>query len=173
VDDSTKIPEKIYESLQRLTGLHRQLMETVRMERVALVAADIPRIEEATVAKQAIIEAIRAAESDRLKCTIELAVALHKQVRDLTLPNIIIIVQGYDQKLSERLQTAFNALTLLIKRISEQNTENQTLVENSLMHIQNMKNNVLRETVPKSTGYTSKGQKSNGRNGARLIEKDA
>ena len=58
-----KIFLQIYETLQRLTGLHRQLMDTVRMEREALVAADIKGIEDATLAKQALIEAIQDARA--------------------------------------------------------------------------------------------------------------
>lgn len=154
-------------------GLHRQLLDTVRMERDALISAEIPRIEEATVAKQALVEAIRSAESARLRLTAELAIVLKKPVRELTLPKLIVAVQGMNAKLGEQLQTAFNVLTHLIKRIVESNKENQQLVENSLLHVQEMKTNILGETVPKSSTYTSKGQKSGVPNGARLIQKEA
>lgn len=164
---------RLLESLQKLTGLHRQLMETIRLEREALVAADIMRIEEATVAKQALVEAIRAAEADRLKNVAEIALVTKRPLRDLTLPNLIVLIQGEDVKASEQLRTAYNALSLLIKRISEQNKENQKLVEASLVHIQEMKSNVLKESTPKNSTYTAKGQKASGVNGARLIQKDA
>ncbi len=143
------------------------------MEREALIAASIPRIEEATVAKRALIEAIKAAESARLRVVTELAVALKTPMRELTLPKIIVAIQVLNAKLSEQLRTGYNALSLLIKRIEEANKENQQLVENSRAHIQAMKNNVLGETVPRSSTYTAKGQKSAGMNGARLIQKDA
>ncbi len=165
--------QSIYESLQRLTGLHRQLLDTVRLEREALVAANIKQIEEATSAKQALVEGIRQAESDRLKRTAELALAWRRPLRELTLPQLIIAFQSSDPKISEQLRSAFNALTLLIKRISDQNQDNKALVETSLMHIQEMKKNVLSETVPKSNTYTAKGKRSAGASGARLLEKEA
>lgn len=172
-EQNTSVIDSIHAALQKLTGLHRQLMETVRMEREALVAADIRRIEEATVAKQALVEAIRQAESRRIGHVAELAVILRKPVRELTLPAIIIQVQGHDAKRAEQLRSAFNALTLLIKRIAEQNTSNQRLVEESLMHVQQMKGNVLGETTPKANTYTAKGQRSGAQPGARLFSKEA
>jgi flagellar biosynthesis/type III secretory pathway chaperone len=168
-----KIFLTIHETLQRLTGLHRQLLDTVRLEREALVAADIARIEEATLAKQALIEGIRAGESNRIRHTAELAVLLRKPLRELTLPNLIVAIQGMNPKLAEQLRTDFNALTLLIKRIAEANKENQALVSSSLEHIQQMKTNILGESVPKSSTYTAKGQKSGGIQGSRLIHKEA
>jgi hypothetical protein len=168
-----KIFLQIYETLQRLTGLHRQLMDTVRMEREALVAADIKGIEDATLAKQALIEAIRQSESDRIRATTELALLWKKPLRELTLPVIVTQIQTSNPKLSEQLRSAYNALTLLIKRITEQNQDNLALVQNSLAHIQEIKKNVLGETTPKSNTYGSKGQKTAGPKGARLISKEA
>ena len=165
--------DSIQASLQKLTGLHRQLMETVRMEREALISADIRRIEEATVAKHALVDAIRQAESERIGCVADLAVELRRPLRELTLPAIIILVQGENPKRAEQLRTAFNALSLLIKRISEQNADNQKLVEESLIHVQEMKGNVLGETTPKANTYTAKGQRSGVQSGARLISKEA
>ena len=83
------------------------------------------------------------------------------------------MIQGKNPKQAEQLRTAHNTLTLLIKHIAEQNSENQKFVAESLAHIQAMKKNILGESVPKSSTYTAKGQKSGGMNGARLIEKEA
>jgi flagellar biosynthesis/type III secretory pathway chaperone len=168
-----QITQAIYESLQRLTGLHRSLMDTVRLEREALISAEVKRVEETTVAKQGLVEAIRQAESKRILCVAELAVAWRKPVRELTLPKLIVAIQGENPKFAEQLRTAYNALTILIKRITDQNRENQKLVEESLVHVQQMKTNILGETIPKANTYTAKGQKSGISSGARLISRDA
>lgn len=168
-----KIFQQIHEALQRLTGLHRQLMDTVRLEREALVAADLKGIEDATLAKQALIEAIRRSESDRIRFAGELALLWKKPLRELTLPVIVTQIQTSHPKLSEQLRSAYNALTILIKRITEQNQENLALVQSSLAHIHEMKKNVLGETTPKSNTYNPKGQKTMGAKGARLISKEA
>jgi aromatic ring-cleaving dioxygenase len=156
-------------SLQKLTGLHRQLMETVRLEREALLAADLKGIEDATLSKQLLVETIRQAETERLRVTGELAQIWKKPLRDLTLPLIVTQTQTSHPKLSEQLRSAYNALSILIKRITEQNRDNHVLVQNSLMHIHEMKKNVLSEAAPKANTYNPKGQKSSSANGARII----
>ena len=160
--EAERIISSLYESLQKLTGLHRQLMDTVRMEREALVAADIPRIEEATVRQAGVDRSDSHRRSERLKRVWRACIMLKKPVRELTLPKLIILVQGSESEASgttsHRLQRAHS----LIKRIDEQNRENQKLVQKSLAHIQEMKKNILGETVPKSSTYTAKGQKSGG-----------
>jgi len=164
---------QIHEALQRLVGLHRQLLDTVRMEREALVQADAPRIQEATCAKQALIEAIRQAESERLKRTGELALLWKKPLRELTITNIVLAIQGVDPKSAEQFRSIQNTLVIMVQRISDQNRDNQTFVERSLEHVKNMKKNVLGESAPKTNTYTQQGQRSNPVAGARLISKEA
>lgn len=164
----------IYQSLQKLTGLHRQLMDIVRMEREALTQADVRGIQEASVSKQAMIEGIQRAETDRLKALSELAVAWKKPMRELTLPNIIVAIQTIDPKAAEQLRSAHNALTILIRRISESNKDNQALVERSLENIHNMKRNILGESAPKAGTYSQSGQKVNqAAGGPRFVSKEA
>ncbi len=163
----------IYEVLQKLIGLHRQLLEKVRQEREALVAVNIPLIQEITHSKESLIEMVRQEESKRLKYTGELAIAWKKPLRELTLPSIIIAIQGQDSKTAEQLRSSYNALSFLIQRIDEQNQSNKRLIQESLKHVENMKKNVLGEAAPRSEVYTQQGQKTAGASGAsRLISKE-
>jgi hypothetical protein len=167
---------EIQESLQQLIGLHRQLLDACRHEREALVQADLKAIEERTVAKQAIVEAIRAAETERLKRVSKLAMQTKKPVRELSLPLLIAhLQQGSPQarRGAELLQGSLSALTLLIERITEANASNRALVERSLEHVEEMKRNVLGEAVPKSNTYTQQGQRQAVTGGARLFNKEA
>ena len=149
-------------------------MDIVRMEREALVQADVRGIQEATVAKQAMIEGIQRAETERLKALSELAVLWKRPMRDLTLPAIIVTIQSLDPKFTEQLRSAYNALTILIKRITESNKDNQVLVERSLENIHHMKQNILGESVPKASTYTQNGQKVNQTtSGPRFVSKEA
>lgn len=163
---------QLNQALQRLIGLHRQLLETVRFEREAMVKADLHEIQETTLAKQALVEALQRAENERLRPIGLLAVAWKKSVKELTLTQIIQDIQGRDPKGAETLRTAQNALNILIQRISEQNKDNQEFVEKSIQHIHTMAKNVLGESVPRSNTYTSQGQRSNPVHGARLISKE-
>ncbi len=164
--------QDLYAVLQKLLGLHRQLLETIRHERQALISANTGNIQEAAHAKQALIETIRQQEVERLKITGALAIAWKRPLRELTLSNVIIIVQEKDQKTAEQLRSVYSALTLLIQRITDQNRDNQVLVEKSLEHVHSMKKNVLGESVPRSNTYSAKGQRSAPQSGARLISQE-
>ena len=164
---------KIYETLQTLTGLHRQLLETVRVERTAIIDADLRAIHQITATKQDLVEKIRLTENERLKFTTELAVLWKKPLRDLTLPNIIIAIQGEDSKGADQLRSIHNTLTVLIQRITDQNSNNLVLIERSLEHVNAMKKNVLGESAPASGTYTQSGQKTSSSSSSRLFSGEA
>ncbi len=165
---------EIHQSLQALIGLHRQLLETVRREREALTQADLSGIQEATFAKEALIEQIRNVDAARTRSLAELALSLKRPMRELTLTNIVISVQTMFPKHADQLRSSYNALQVLTDRISEQNGYNRELIERSLEHVHNMKQNVLGESVPASSTYSAQGQKVNrGASGARLISQEA
>jgi flagellar biosynthesis/type III secretory pathway chaperone len=171
VDSETN---NIHQSLQKLIGLHRQLLETVRLEREALKSADLAGIEEATRTKEALIAAIAREEIERLKSVAAFAVAHKRKVHDCTLQQIILEVQATDIKASEQMRSAFNALTILIQRIREQNEANKILVEESLLHVSKMKGNVIGERAPKTEVYTSQGKKAVARTGkSGLLSREA
>lgn len=163
----------LHQNLQRMIGLYRQLLDTVRMEHEALVQADLKNIQDTTLGKQALIEGIRATESDRLRIIGALAVEWKKPPRELTLSSVIVTIQGHDPKSAEQLRSAFNALTVLVKRVAEQNEENRGLVDRSLAHIHEMKRNVLGEAEPRSGGYDQKGRRSGKLGASRLLSKEA
>lgn len=163
---------QIQETLQKLIGLHRQLLDAVRMERDALVQARVRDIEDAVYAKQALIEGIRQAEAARMKFVAELATLWKKPARDLTLGNIVIEIQAREPKFAEQLRSALNALNILIKRVSEQNEDNRALVDRSLESIHTMKKNVLGEVSPKTDVYNQKGHKAAATASSRLISKE-
>ena len=100
--DAKQTPiSQIYQVLQKLLGLHRQLLETVRMEREALTSADLKGIQEAAYAKEALIETIRQQESIRLRALGELSSQWNRPLKDLSLPNLIIAVQASDPKFAD------------------------------------------------------------------------
>lgn len=164
---------QILETLQKLIGLHRQLLETVRLERQALTDADLSGIQEATFAKEALVASIRIQETRRLQVTAEIAFILKRPLKELKLADLIVAVQVQEPKLSEQLRSALNALTILISHIREQNESNRALVERSLDHVSEMKRNVLGEQNPMRDTYTQHGQKSKNSGGSRLLSREA
>lgn len=165
--------EQIYQHLQRLIGLHRQLLDVVRVEREALIQAEVIGIQEATLAKQAAIEAIQRAETERLKSIAELAILWKQPVRELTLGVIITRLEPFDQRQAEQFRSAQATMNLLIRQASEQNEDNRALVSRSLDHINQMKQNVLGESSPQAGTYNQQGAKNRGSGASRLISKEA
>ncbi len=180
---SSQVVGRLHASLQKLIGYHRQLLEIVRAEKDALVSAEMKTIREMTCSKQVLIESIRLEESLRARVVAELAQLWNKNPAELTLNQIIIEIQGEKQsargiapKLPEQLRSSYNALVLLVKRVTEQNQENAVCVERSLEHIKNMKRNVLGEAAPSAQTYTQQGTRTSppgAGKGSRLISREA
>ena len=164
---------RLQQSLQKLIGLHRQLLETVRLERDALLSADVRAIQETTLAKEALIESIRVADNERLHVIGDLALAWKKPARELTLSNVIIVIQGESLKAADQLRSSQTALQLLVQRTQEQNQNNRKICERSLSTLQTMKKNVLGEAAPKSDVYSQQGQRVNAAAQSRLLSREA
>ncbi|OFZ78237.1 MAG: hypothetical protein A2583_02645 [Bdellovibrionales bacterium RIFOXYD1_FULL_53_11] len=164
---------ELHKILERMIGLHRQMLETVRMERNSIAAADVSGIQEAALAKEGIIAAIRQQESERLKTIAVMALKSRRKISDLTMNVLVLETQEVDAGFSEQLRSTFAALVMLIDRVLEQNDHNKAVVEKSLEHVRNMKANILRESVPRSGTYSSSGQKVGGRHGeARMFSQE-
>ncbi len=165
----------LHETLQELIGLHRQLYEVVKSENAAITQADVKATYEATSAKEALIHWIHQAELSRQAIVRNWCDAEQIPPADATLRNLILRVQGRDSALADRLQVDLTTLLVLVERIKKQNELNGSLVNESLRHIQNMKQNIFGETNPKAATYNQSGQRNAGStnaHGPRLISKE-
>lgn len=168
--------DRLHECLQKLIGLNRQLLEIIRVEHEALVQAQLKSIQEATYAKHALIEVIREKDSERRAILAEVSTLWKKPIESLTLGTLIHGLQNStlqsNQKRAELFQSNWNTLTVLLKRVLVQNEENRILVEKFLMHLNQMKLNVLGEFSPKADLYTQQGTRASASTAARLISKE-
>ncbi|MEO5971227.1 MAG: flagellar protein FlgN [Bdellovibrionia bacterium] len=162
----------ISQVLKKLIGSHRRLLDVVREEKACLVQADLSKIQTATRAKEGLIEEIQQTESARLKLMTELSVEWKRPLKELSLTQLIITIQGTDPKGAEQLRSNLNILTVLMQRITEQNQESQAFIERSLEHVRQMNKNVMGEVTAKSSTYTPQGQRSSGLNPSRYISKE-
>lgn len=152
--------------LSRHIGLHRQLLDLVRLENEAIVQMNLKEIQEITFSKEAVINAIQNCEDQRKLVSEKLGAS--------ELEKLILNLQDAgNTSLSEQFRTAYNTLKLLIEHISNQNDENKSLVEHSLVHIQNMKKNILGISEAQNTTYTAHGQSHSEASRPRLIEQEA
>lgn len=150
---------QIYDVLNKLVGLHRKLLEVVRLEREHLIEAQPKAIETITQQKHFLIEEIHQIEIIRIKLSAEFAVENKKNIKELTLKNLILAIQGEYPKIAQQLQSVKNTLLILSQRISEQNKENLILIERSLEHIEAMKRNLIQVQDISIDTYSQQGQK--------------
>jgi flagellar biosynthesis/type III secretory pathway chaperone len=165
--------DELYQCLQKHLGLHRQLLDTVRREKAVLVEANLKGLQECTVQKESLIEAIQTQERARLQVIGELARLWKKPLREMSLAQVIVWVQGFDLKRADGLRSVYQALQVLVKRIEETNLQSRELVLTSLANIDAMKRNVLGEANPRSATYTPHGQKTQGSGSSRLLSREA
>ena len=87
--------------LQKLTGLHKDLLEVVRAERQALADADLKTLQDCVFKKEALIETIRISESRRTQLVEKIGFDLgwRRPAAELSLSKIIIEVQGTEPKI--------------------------------------------------------------------------
>ncbi|NDD93356.1 hypothetical protein EBZ37_14905 [bacterium] len=155
--------------LQKLLSLHRQLLESLRTEREALLGMDVKKIHEAALEKQGILHQIAFAEQDRASSAIQVAEQLSAPKDQQNLSKLVLLAQSVSLKISDQLRSVQQALQLLVVRIQEQNQSNLRLVESSLQHLEQMKKNVIGESDPRSGTYSSSGQRQNAPVQSRLI----
>ena len=166
-----EVPLKLHGVLQSLIGAYRKLMDVVRAEKAALVNADLRSIQELTYHKEAILFDIQRIENERLSLVSRSEVLWGIDSGMLTVTDVIHRVQVRRPQVADQLRSSLNALVVLMQRVSEQNRENQELVQKSIEHVESMKANLLGATSPQGGTYNAHGQRSGASGGRRLIAK--
>lgn len=164
-----KVLAELYQQLQKLLSLHRQLLELLRTEKQALVDADVTKIEELALSKQGLLDQIAFHDELRRKLIAQLSPGGGDAI---TLSKVAIIAQGIQVKLGEQFRSVQQALSHLLGRIEEQGSYNRQLVEQSLETLVQMKRNILGSEAPRANTYSARGQQNNNNSGARLISRE-
>ena len=151
--------KKITDVLHQLIGLHRQLLDLIRVERAHLSEANLHDIEKVTQQKHLLVEEIHRVEVHRMQALAEFAVESKKPIKELSLSGLILMIQGEFPQISQQLSSMKNTLLVLSQRISEHNKENAALIERSLANIDAMKTNLFLAEKPHSETYSQTGQK--------------
>lgn len=165
--------KKLQESLSHLIGLHRQLLETLRQERDALVDANKSVIEECAFAKDACLQAIAQSEKDRAEIVAQLAVEWKRPISQMTLSYILTETEPSQPAQATALRSQLNALVVLVERVKEQNQYNGALIERALENIEAMKANVFQNEAPQTQTYNSQGSRAQAPSQSRLISQEA
>jgi len=172
----SSLGERLHESLKELIQLHRQLHEVIKNENDSISNADIKGTYDATASKEAFVHLIYQADLSRQSIVQAIIHDEGIETKNPSLRDLIIHFQGKDATLSNKLQSDFNMLMILVDRIKKQNELNGKLVSESLKHISNMKKNIFGETTHQARTYNQQGQKNEGsakEHGPRLVSREA
>ncbi len=157
------------ENLDQQVKVYRALLEVVRKERDVLVAADIEQLNENNKAKEAILVKVRSLDVARLKYAQDLAQAVDA---DVSQPRLLEIASKINLVDGDRLRVLHSTLELLVKRLSELNKGNETLVKAALQNVTGAIDSIKGTLQAKPT-YGKKGALvTSPQNGEHLVSKD-
>lgn len=128
--------------------IYRSLLDLVRREKEILIAAKIDDLNSNNKAKEAFIFKIKGLEKIRERHAREMANLVGA---DSENPRLLEIAAKIDSAESSRLHSIHTTLNLLIKRIKEINTSNETLVQSSIKMVNGALGAIREQLQPKPT----------------------
>lgn len=158
--------------LDQMVGLHRNLLENCRDEKVALSEANLKLLQEKTLSKEYIVESIKNIEKKRSDLFNEINFNLNSNRPLGTLTELINEVEGSHPEESNRLRSLLTTLMHLVGSIQKINDQNKEFISKNIVHIEEMKKNVLGESNQKSDTYGNKGSVNGIKNSPRLFSKE-
>lgn len=157
------------DNLDQQVKVYRALLEVVRKERDVLVAAEIEQLNENNKAKEAILVKVRSLDVARIKYAQDLAQAVGA---DANQPRLLEIASKINLTDGDRLRVLHSTLELLVKRLSEINKGNETLVKAALQNVTGAIDSIKGTLQAKPT-YSKKGALvTSPQNGEHLVSKD-
>lgn len=124
--------QNLIESLDQLVTVYRHLLEAVRRENEALVAAEMNRIPEINDTKEKLVYKVRQLDLQWQLSADTLAAQLGMSESKPSLLGLASVHQGEQ---ATKLEQLHSVLTMLVSRISEINKNNALLVKAALSHI--------------------------------------
>jgi len=163
--------DELYIELYQLVGLYKKFLEIVREEEALLIKADVKLIQEILYSKEVLLNSLSQTEKNRLAVLKKLENIYKCDSDTLTLEFIAKSLDGKDAVRAAKLRATQNTLRVIVERVREQNTKNQNLAENALVHISQMKTNLIGEQ-PSQMTYTAKGKSTQSSKNTSLIQKE-
>ena len=145
--------EELIATLQKETEAYKELLPVVERKTRAIIANDIKQVQEITEFEQAAIGKVSGLEQRRTEIMNNIGVVLNKKVSDLTLPNLIKLLDRQPQE-QQKLAEIHKELKTLLKRLAEVNGHNRNLIEQSLEMISYNMNLIQSTRIVPGNNYT-------------------
>ena len=146
--------EELITVLRQEEKAYQELLPIVENKTQVIIKNDLTALQEITAKEQLTIELVTSLEHKRDEVIVNMGVVLSRNPKTLTLKKLIGLLEKQPKEQKE-LSELHDSLTVLLKRLSELNSRNQALIEQSLEMIEfNM--NLLQSTrmSPGSGSYS-------------------
>lgn len=146
--------EELITVLKAEEEVYKQLLPMVEQKTQIIIRNDLTALQKITEQEQLAIERVTSLEHKRDEVIVNMGVVLSRNPRTLTLKKLIELLERQPKEQKE-LAVLHDSLTTILKKLSDANLRNQSLIEQSLEMIEfNM--NLIQSTrmSPGSGNYT-------------------
>jgi len=145
--------EELIATLRQEQAAYQELLPVVEKKTQAIIANDLKQVQDITEVEQSAIGKISGLEQKRTEIMNNIGIVLNKKVSDLTLPNLIKLLDRQPQE-QQSLAELHKNLTDVLKRLSEVNGHNRNLIEQSLEMISYNMNLLQSTRIVPGNNYT-------------------
>ena len=152
--------EELVMILSKEEEIYKELLPVVEEKTQIIIRNDLTALSEITEKEQLVIEQVTSLEHKRDEVIVNMGVVLNRNPATLTLKKIISLLEKQPDE-QKKLAELHDSLTGILKRLSDINVRNQSLIEQSLEMIEfNM--NLIQSTrmSPGSGNYTKNAYES-------------
>ena len=145
--------EELIATLRGEQETYQALLPVVESKTQAIVANDLTKIQQITEIEQEAIGKIMTLERKRAEVIKNMGIVLNKKVSDLTLPNLIKLLEQQPAQQQE-LKEIHIELTKTLNRVNSVNGHNKNLIEQSLEMISYNMNIIQSTRIVPGNNYT-------------------
>ena len=145
--------QELIATLQKEQEAYQELLPVVEEKTQAIIANDLRKVQGITEIEQAAIGKIIKLERKRMEIMQNISVVLNKKLPELTLPNLIQILEKQPEE-QAALKKVHKELADVLKRVSEVNGHNRNLIEQSLEMISYNMNLIQSTRIVPGNNYT-------------------
>lgn len=147
--------------LERSIELHRDMLALAERKREVVLSGQIQALQDFLVEETGLLEQLEAVEQERLQCVRQI-VPTAEDARHVTLSKLIRQMSEEERRV---IQGQMRELLHLVEQLQQENDQNQSLVDESLQHVQHSLDVLMTHPIDDYT-YRPQQQASTGINGS-------
>lgn len=162
--------EQLVDNLEKVVKIYRSLLLVVRQEKDILISANLDDLNENNKTKESVLLQARLLEKERIQILVNIIEQEKIENKNISLLELATYLQGVQ---GEKLRNLNAVLELLIKRVREINTQNETLIQSALKNITGAMKSI-KEMLDENKTYKKKGtigETQNHQSSGRLVSK--